>query len=913
MKKVFSVILTFLILTSAFAVSSVSFTAASAGITYNFSGNNSDKAGYAEGTITLNAPAGTYWLYWADDTKALDGYYKIAKLTVSSSSASHKMPAQSAIPADATKLIAINSSSEPSTKTVSSASAVYLIPSDKLLGHKSSDRLYRFEALSDIHIDAVYGYKYAEQHFRSALETASKRNVDFIITSGDHHNNTADYSGIYVKEWKIYQRILSQSSYCNPIYEGIGNHELWQGVDVGTKAFINATGLEGSNNKSDKAYYEKTINGDHFIFMALEGGFYPNEVESFSDAQLNWLEGLLEKYSGDGKNIYIIEHSLLDKYGAGDNNSHPYYDIPLTDDKASTRRFKALLEEYKDSIFISGHTHIAFSEQYNYSDNGGASAQMIHNSSCGAPRYIVNGGLSQTSSENETEGYIVDAFDNAVIFNGTNLYDNKYDPNCCYIVKTSKQIYDEQGETHSTKPSEPPTETPSSSKVTAPSTTSQSSYYLKGSFNSWGSGNPFYNTTESNLLSTTLNLSAGTYTFKINNASTWYGNDGVVEDTTKKTSNGGWIFDTAQDNCTLEASGGYYTFTFNTSTKKVNIYYSTSDPYSTEPFEEVTTTAEVTQKPSESESTLPVEETTAQVSEPVTDKPTEEITTAAVETTEKPTEESSADKPTETEPVTTEATKPTESPDYIMGDVDGNLSVNIKDATLIQKYSAKLTDLDERKLFVADVNRDKTVNVKDATLIQKKIANLITDFPINDDKGSKIPAGVSTLSEVKNSLDLYYRYSSYDCYQALKKEYFSQKDSAAPDYTKLTALHDSLLSVVDPNNVDGNGEEVTVYFENTNSWSEPHIYIWGSGSTSYEKKWPGNTMTKVGKNEYGHYIYKYTLDMEKYPNIIFNNGNDKQTKDIVLTADNMCYYLSSDTSPYAVTSYPFKDKYIVSQ
>ena len=72
-------------------------------------------------------------------------------------------------------------------------------------------------------------------------------------------------------------------------------------------------------------------------------------------------------------------------------------------------------------------------------------------------------------------------------------------------------------------------------------------------------------------------------------------------------------------------------------------------------------------------------------------------------------------------------------------------------------------------------------------------------------------------------------------------------------------------------------------------------------------------MTKIGKNEYGHSIYKYTLDMEKYPNLIFNNGNDKQTKDIVLTAGNMCYYLSSDTSPYSVTSYAFKDKYIVSQ
>lgn len=886
MKKVFSILLSVLIITSAFVTLSANYTAASSGISYVFSGSNSDKAGYAEGKITLTAPAGTYWLYWADDNKALDGYYKIAKLTVSGSSASHSMHAQTAIPADATKLIAIKSSSEPGTKTVASASEVYSIPQNKLLGHKSSERLYRFEALSDIHIDAVYGYKYAEQHLSSALDTAVKRNADFIITSGDHHNNTADYSGIYAKEWKIYQRILADSNYCNPIYEGIGNHELWQGVDIGTKAFINATGLEGSNNKSEKAYYEKTINGDHFIFMALEGGFYPNEVENFSNEQLDWLEGLLLKYSGDGKNIYIIEHSLFNKYGAGDKPDSPYYDIPLSDDHASTRRFKSLLEEYKDSIFISGHTHIAFSEQYNYSDNGGTSAQMIHNSSCGAPRYIVNGSLSQTSSENETEGYIVDAFDNAIIFNGTNLYDNKYDPNCCYILKTSSQIYSEQGATHTQSPTQTLSPTSPSSKNTVPSTTTQSSYYLKGEFNNWNSSNPFYNTTESELLSTTLNLSAGSYKFKINTGSTWYGNEGVVEDTTKKTSNGGWVFTSGGKDCTLKASGGYYTFTFNTSTKKVNIYYDTSDPYATEATEAPATNAVTTAPPTEIQTEIPHTETE-------TNKITE---------TESVSETQEQIKETETEPET--------EADFILGDVNDDKAVNIKDATLIQKKTAKLVSFTEKQDKAADVNGDKSVNVKDATMIQKKIAGLIESFTASA-KTAKKKVGAVSLATVKSNLDLYYRYSSYDVYQALKKEYFKQKDSASPDLSKLSTYESNLLSVVDPKNVDGSGEVVTVYFENTNNWSEVHAYVWGNGGVGSEKKWPGNTMTSIGKNEYNHKIYKYTVNIDTYPNIIFNNGDSLQTKDITIAADNICYYLSSDSTPYAVTPYLFKDSYIV--
>lgn len=929
MKKIFSVILSILIITSAFAVSSVSFTAAAAEITYNFSGSNADKAGYAEGTITLTAPAGTYWLYWADDSKALDGYYKIAKLSVTGASASHKMYAQTAVPADATKLIAIKSDSEPTEKTVSSASAVYNVPSDKLLGRKSSERKYRFASYSDVHIDGVYStYKYADVHWEKALNTADARGAEFMVLSGDYVNNNVDYSGISTKEWKIYQKILANSNYCNPIYEAIGNHELWQDVKGGTADFIKATGLEDSKSSADKAYFEKTLGGDHFIFMSMEGGFYPDRVEEFSDEQLNWLEGLLSKYSGDGKNIYIVEHSLFYKYGAGDKiDGEPYYDIPLKESQDSTKRFKGILEKYKDTVFISGHTHIAFDEQYNYSDNNGTSAQMIHNSSVGGVRHVKSDGtLDRDYREDDTEGYIVDVFDNSIIFNGANLYYNMYDPNCCYIIKTSKQIYDEQDETKDTLSTEntsataAPT-TASSSKSTAPSTTTQSPYYLKGTFNSWGSSNPFYYTNESGLLSTTMKLNKGTYTFKINTSSTWYGNAGKVDDTTKKTSQGGWVFDTSSGDCTLNASGGYYTFTFNTSTKKVNIYYDTTDPYATEPTEAATTEAPTTVIPTETQTTETTEVITTQTTEPVTDKPTEVDTTEETEKpTEKATEEETSEQPepektSDTEILTEETTQPETNPDTeIIGDVNGDLTVNIKDATLIQKKVAKLVEFDETQERLGDVNFDKAVNIKDATLIQKKAAGLISEFGERTDKeDAKTPVSASVLEQVKANLDLYYRYSSYDCYQALKKEYFKQKDSSTPDNDALTSLQDELLKVVDPENVDGKGDVITVYFENTNSWSTVNAYVWGNNGTGPEKAWPGNEMSYVGKNEYNHSIYKYTVDMEKNPNIIFNNGGSYQTKDIVLTNDSLCYYLSSSSSPYTVTSYAFKDKYIVSK
>ena len=68
----------------------------------------------------------------------------------------------------------------------------------------------------------------------------------------------------------------------------------------------------------------------------------------------------------------------------------------------------------------------------------------------------------------------------------------------------------------------------------------------------------------------TINLDAGTYTFKITNGTDWYGNNGTIADTT---GDNAWVFATNEGNCTLTATGGAYTFTFDADTKKVTVTY----------------------------------------------------------------------------------------------------------------------------------------------------------------------------------------------------------------------------------------------------------------------------------------------------------------------------------------------------
>lgn len=66
------------------------------------------------------------------------------------------------------------------------------------------------------------------------------------------------------------------------------------------------------------------------------------------------------------------------------------------------------------------------------------------------------------------------------------------------------------------------------------------------------------------------------------------------------------------------------------------------------------------------------------------------------------------------------------------GDVDCSGKVNIKDATLIQKYLSKLADIADVGLGAADVNSDEKINIKDATAIQKYLASISTDTKVGE-------------------------------------------------------------------------------------------------------------------------------------------------------------------------------------
>ena len=64
------------------------------------------------------------------------------------------------------------------------------------------------------------------------------------------------------------------------------------------------------------------------------------------------------------------------------------------------------------------------------------------------------------------------------------------------------------------------------------------------------------------------------------------------------------------------------------------------------------------------------------------------------------------------------------------GDINGDGKINVIDANLVRRYSARLMDFNEGQMRVADVDGNGKVNILDANLIRKYTVKLIDKFPV---------------------------------------------------------------------------------------------------------------------------------------------------------------------------------------
>ncbi len=533
---------------------------------------------------------------------------------------------------------------------------------------KENTPLYSFGAISDVHIQYETGY----DDFKRAL-TYLKDKVPFVCLCGDLVSYATEEN---MREYKSY---VDKYSGGLPIYECAGNHDNYDIVNGEIKArtltgemldrWINATGKE-------KTDYSFEYNGDVFIFLSLKSDD-PDDL--FTDVGLRWFADTLEK--NKNKRCFVFQHAH-DPEDDGADPSHSYSDLLSGQ---SGKEFLRLIKKYKNTVWFHGHTHLTIQSGFS-AVNESLGYRSVHIPSLSGTRFY-NEKLNILENfyydKNNTkiwgalhsEGYIVDVYSQKIVIKGMNFAAgdkrNQVEPfeNFCVTLNTPLVITQEPTTEKTTVTASETTEEATETPETIMPTEPIFTDPMETTVTSPVASEPatdFQKPTE-NITTSAMNTE-GTYS---------------TESVTTVTNPTKPIYPTA---ITTEA------FT----SLPADIIETTSFAVS-DPTEEITTYVAVSSQPHTS---FPASESIAETT----------CTDSAPHSTSKPIE--------------------SETDNGISGDVNDDGKVNIKDATTIQKFAAKILDLKDAEKLRADVNADTKVNIKDATIIQKFVAKIETGFPL---------------------------------------------------------------------------------------------------------------------------------------------------------------------------------------
>lgn len=286
--------------------------------------------------------------------------------------------------------------------------------------------LYTFCAISDVHLP----YDTANADFQRAL-TYAESNCDFTCICGDLTSTGSE------SELLNYKNTVSTYAKTKPVYPIAGNHE--------NNSTISHSYLE--KYTGHPLYYSFTKGDDVFIMLGHYGGYAGDGIgwksdEFVSTDELQFLYKTLE--ANRNKRCFIFNHVYPYEDGVGDANRMYNGTNWRTQDGGIGQAFMNLLKHYKNVVLFHGHSHLRFylqelDKKANYSSEIGY--RSVHIPSLSVPRDRVDG--STTYIYAESEGYIVDVYDDYIILNGRDFIDNDADghilPIATYKIDTPLQ------------------------------------------------------------------------------------------------------------------------------------------------------------------------------------------------------------------------------------------------------------------------------------------------------------------------------------------------------------------------------------------------------------------------------------------------------------------------------------------
>lgn len=374
---------------------------------------------------------GTYTLKYEDDTNTpLANFDIICELTVSDSDVSYSDFISVNIPPYLASSIGIYDSSE---------SRVGFIPITNFKPEFGT-RLYRFGLLSDVH-DYEDSDAEPSNDFRTALSLFNeKEDVVMTCICGDITQNGTE------SEYQMYQEDITAASPDTPVYTTTGNHDCVQGASA-----IDETLWQSYTGQPLVFEISKTLDSgstDHFLFLGMSAWNY---TSAYTTTNLDWLEQKLESYKDS--RCFVFTHLFFpDRAG----NFKSIYPSGNWLSGSQLTRLQGMCDSYKNSIWFSGHSHWKWYLQ-KYEDNANiyraydsdgnpTCGWCVHVPSCASP--IDSDGVStRVSMPLESEGAVVDVYENYVDIRGINLKEELYLPIATYRLDTTLTSSGSEGTT----------------------------------------------------------------------------------------------------------------------------------------------------------------------------------------------------------------------------------------------------------------------------------------------------------------------------------------------------------------------------------------------------------------------------------------------------------------------------------
>jgi len=421
-----------------------------------FTGTEAQRAGFAQSEIVVTPGSesrknGYFLVYYTDGERVLSEYDEVlaieirGPLSVKGSVSDGRM-----LPVGAKGIAVFESGTRffTATPALENAVATAVFPQEKILA-EPGEALFSFGLLSDTHMNYEQHNRGAYKKLKDALDFFAREKMDRVVIAGDatgDRGETPDLEAQYEKHLEI----LKNSDFpAERVYEAIGNHgNTPQDAPLFTQYL---GGSDEIHPHLNSPYFhvliesEGTARDNLFIFMAQEltAPGDSAKYDNFSKAQMDWLEGLLTQYGKTETNIFLTIHSPFLGYGAGDIENGTYTAcITIREAYPQTMRLSQLLKTYRDVIVLSGHTHVSFYEDANYSNENGAFAHTVHVGSASQPCAYGTGtqltrsydGRKSVTPSYGSEGYTVEVYSDFIVFTGYNLSTGKKIPAACLLV-----------------------------------------------------------------------------------------------------------------------------------------------------------------------------------------------------------------------------------------------------------------------------------------------------------------------------------------------------------------------------------------------------------------------------------------------------------------------------------------------